>query len=84
MFPGAAHHGELADVLLERIRKAETHLVIDRRDIACDGAPEGLRESVRGISRQAALGTFDLRLPELTPHESSVPVRYSCSSQPRR
>jgi hypothetical protein len=67
-FPGVAQPGELADVLLERIRNAEIHLVI-----ACDGAPEGLRESVRGISRQAALGTFDLRVLELTPHETTVP-----------
>jgi hypothetical protein len=79
-FPGTARPEELAEVLLERMRSAELHLVI-----ACDGAPDGLREFVRGVTNQSAVGGFELRVVELVPHTTagipgvlllpSVPVR---------
>lgn len=62
-FPGTTRPEELAEVLLERMRSAELHLVI-----ACDGAPDGLREFVRGVSNQHAVGGFELRVVELVPH----------------
>lgn len=62
-FPGATRPDELAIRLLERMRSAELHLVI-----ACDGTPEGLRDFVRGVSNQSALGAFELRVAELVPH----------------
>jgi hypothetical protein len=63
MFPGTSQSPELAQVLFERMRSAEIHLVI-----ACDGAPDGLREFVRGVTNQSALGGFELRVVELVPH----------------
>lgn len=63
LLPQAVNHVELAGVLRERIQNAEIHLVI-----ACDGAPEGLREFVRGVARQSALGAFELRVVEIVPH----------------
>jgi hypothetical protein len=66
LFPGAANAAELAALLADRMRSGELHLII-----ACDLAPEGLRESVRGIARQASLGGFELRVVELVPHVRS-------------
>ena len=39
------------------------HLVI-----ACDGAPDGLREFVHGVTNQSAVGGYELRVVELVPH----------------
>ena len=50
----------LANVLLNRIRSAELHLVI-----ASDGAPEGLREMVRSIGKQAATGAFTIHVADV-------------------
>ena len=55
-FPDATGPEELAAVLLERMRAAELHLVI-----ACDGVSNGLREFVRGVTNQSALGSYELR-----------------------
>jgi hypothetical protein len=63
LFPGAIESEELADVLLDRMRNAELHLVI-----ACDRAPDGLREFVRGVSNQSALGSYELRVVEIVPY----------------
>lgn len=62
-FPETSRPEELASVLLDRMRSAELHLVI-----ACDGAPDGLREFVRGVTNQSAVGGFELRVVELVPH----------------
>ncbi|MCL2724110.1 MAG: hypothetical protein FWD69_06690 [Polyangiaceae bacterium] len=62
-FPNTEDPEELAERLLGRMRSAELHLVI-----ACDGAPDGLREFVRGVTNQSALGGFELRVVELVPY----------------
>lgn len=36
--------------------------------IACDGAPEGLREFVQSVTNQSVVGGFELRVVELVPH----------------
>jgi hypothetical protein len=53
----------LAAELRRRMRDAELHLVI-----VCDRAPAGLRDLVRAVAGQAALGAFTLRVVELTPY----------------
>jgi hypothetical protein len=68
IFPAASDPDELSEVLLERIRKAELHLVI-----ACDRAPGGLREFVHSVSNQAALGGYELRVVEIVPYVTDVP-----------
>ena len=65
LFPDAAGPEELATVLLERMQSAELHLVI-----ACDGVPSGLREFVQGVTNQSALGSYELRVVELSPHRT--------------
>lgn len=62
-FPGAPSAERLGDVLRQRMLQAEIHLVI-----VSDGAPEGLREVVRAIAGQAALGEFRLHVVELRPY----------------
>lgn len=66
MFPDTQDVDDLADEFLERIRQAQLHLVI-----ACDGAPRGLLEHVRGVASQAALGEFELSVVEVVPFVSN-------------
>lgn len=54
---------ELAAELVRRIQTAEIHLVV-----ACDQAPEGLREFVASVTAQEALGNYELRVCELMPY----------------
>jgi hypothetical protein len=63
MFPAVADVERLANAFRRRMREAEIHLVI-----ACDGAPDGLRDLVRAVAGQAALGQFQLHVVELIPH----------------
>jgi hypothetical protein len=62
-FPECASPAELADELVRKMRAAELHLVI-----ACDGAPDGLREFVQSVTAQHALGNYELRICELVPY----------------
>ena len=62
LFPSVADPDELAEALLSRIQSGNLNLVI-----ACDKAPPGMVEMVKGIASQSALG-FDLDLVELTPY----------------
>jgi hypothetical protein len=62
-FPNCHDPEELALVILERLQRTELHLVI-----ACDKAPLGLRDFVKAVSAQRALGCFELRVAEITPH----------------
>jgi hypothetical protein len=62
-FPSAEGPDRLASALRRRMREAELHLVI-----VCDGVPDGLRELVRAVAGQAALGAFKLHVVELTPY----------------
>ena len=62
-FPKAHDLGRLAAALSDRITRADIHLVI-----ACDSAPLGLRETIKLVSAQSALGDFQLHLVELTPY----------------
>jgi hypothetical protein len=62
-FPGAVAPDRLAETLRRRMRDAEIHLVI-----VCDGAPDGLRELVKSVAGQAALGAFQLHVVELAPY----------------
>ncbi len=64
-FPGFPESGELAEELASKVHSGRIHLVI-----ACDKAPHGLDEVVRGIATQNALG-FDLELLEVTPYVRS-------------
>jgi hypothetical protein len=63
IFPEAASAERLAATLRRRMQRGEIHLVI-----LCDGAPEGLRDLVRSVAGQAALGDFQLHVVELVPH----------------
>lgn len=62
-FPKAEAADRLAAALRRRMRDAEIHLVI-----VCDGAPDGLRDLVRAVAGQAALGAFKLHVVELAPY----------------
>lgn len=62
-FPHAEQPERLGTALRRRMREAELHLVI-----VCDGAPDGLRDLVRAVAGQAALGAFKLHVVELTPY----------------
>lgn len=62
-FPNAEAPDRLATALRRRMRDAELHLVI-----VCDGAPDGLRDLVKAVAGQAALGAFKLHVVELTPY----------------
>ncbi|MEI7704269.1 MAG: hypothetical protein WCK73_06690 [Deltaproteobacteria bacterium] len=53
---------QLAAEVVRKIRAAEIHLVV-----ACDEAPEGLRDFVASVTAQQALGNYELRVCELTP-----------------
>jgi hypothetical protein len=63
LFPDAHDPEELANVLLARLRTGEINIFV-----ACDKAPYGLQEMLRGISSQAALHDFSLDLVEIEPH----------------
>jgi hypothetical protein len=63
IFPNAEAPDRLSTALRRRIREAELHLVI-----ACDRAPDGLRDLVRAVAGQAALGAFKLHVVELRPY----------------
>ena len=63
IFPAASEPDLLAEALRRRMRDAEIHLVI-----VCDAVPEGLRELVRAVAGQAALGAFQLHVVELAPY----------------
>src|SRR5215510_8962089 len=61
--PTCAEPVALAEELVRKIQTAEIHLVV-----ACDQAPEGLREFVASVSAQQALGNYELRVCELVPY----------------
>ncbi len=61
-FPTTLAPERLAAALRRRMRDGEIHLVI-----ACDGVPDGLRELVRAVAGQAALGAFKLHVIEIKP-----------------
>lgn len=61
--PGCAASSAVATELVRKIRAAEIHLAI-----ACDQAPEGLREFVASVTAQHALGPYELRVCELVPY----------------
>jgi hypothetical protein len=61
LFPDAPER--LARRFLEKLRTGKLHLVI-----ACDEAPRGLRELVRGVVGQHALGEYDFRVVEIAPY----------------
>ena len=65
MFPSETDHDELAEALLSRFESGDLHLII-----ACDKAPTGLDELVKGVAAQSALG-FELSLVEVSPYISS-------------
>ncbi len=60
--PTCSAPAQLAAEVVRKIRAAEIHLVV-----ACDEAPEGLREFVASVTAQQALGSYELRVCELTP-----------------
>ena len=62
-FPDYGGPTELGEELVRKIQGAEIHLVI-----ACDGAPQGLRELVASVTAQNALGNYELRVCELVPY----------------
>jgi hypothetical protein len=61
LFPDAPER--LARRFLDKFRTGRLHLVI-----ACDDAPRGLRELVRGVVGQHALGEYDFRVVEIAPY----------------
>lgn len=61
--PKSAVAVDLAAELVRKIRTAELHLVV-----ACDRAPEGLREFIASVTAQQALGNYELRVCELVPY----------------
>lgn len=64
-FPDESDNDELAEILMERFQTGHINLVI-----ACDKAPTGLSEIIRGIATQSAL-EFELDLIEVIPHVKS-------------
>lgn len=68
LFPGADDPNALAAEFLRKFSAGEVHLFI-----ACDVAPEGLREMLAGVTSQHALGGYEVRVTELVPHTSSRP-----------
>jgi hypothetical protein len=61
-FPSESNCEELAETLISRFFSGNLNLVI-----ACDKAPIGLDELVRGVANQSAL-EFDLSVVEVTPY----------------
>jgi hypothetical protein len=62
LFPSENDTDELAEVVLSNIRAGNIHILI-----ACDRAPRGLNETVRGVATQSALG-FSTAVLEITPY----------------
>jgi hypothetical protein len=62
LFPDEKEPEELAQALLSNIQTGNIHVVI-----ACDKAPRGLNEVVRGIATQSAL-SFTVLVVEATPY----------------
>src|SRR5688572_10721496 len=56
LFPESADPERLARRFLEKFRSSRLHLLI-----ACDEAPTGLKELVRGVVGQSALGEYEFR-----------------------
>jgi hypothetical protein len=65
LFPGAMDPERLAKRLLDKFRSSRLHLVI-----ACDEAPKGLKELVRGVVGQSALGEYNFRVVEVMAYAS--------------
>lgn len=65
-FPNARLPRELAEEFLHKLSTASIHLVI-----ACDGAPDGLRDTVGAVTSQEALGAYELHVVELVPYVAS-------------
>jgi hypothetical protein len=65
VFPLSNEPERLARRLLDKFRSSKLHLII-----ACDEAPVGLRELVRGVVGQSALGEYEFRVVEITPFVS--------------
>jgi hypothetical protein len=60
LFPTAVDSERLAKRLIDKFRSSRLHLVI-----ACDEAPKGLKELVRGVVGQSALGEYNFRVVEV-------------------
>jgi hypothetical protein len=65
-FPKSNDPERLAGRLLDKFRSSKLHLII-----ACDEAPVGLRELVRGVVGQSALGEYEFRVVEIAPFVST-------------
>jgi hypothetical protein len=63
LFPDEHDPEELANVILSRVQTGQINMFV-----ACDKAPAGLQEMLRGISSQSALHDFSLDLVEIEPH----------------
>ena len=61
-FPGSFNPEELAAELMAKFNSGSLHLII-----ACDKAAPGLKELVKGVAAQSALG-FDLSVVEVQPY----------------
>lgn len=61
-FAGESNLGELAGVLRGRMRNGEINIVI-----ACDSVPEGLNETIRGLTTVSPL-SFELTVVEIAPY----------------
>src|SRR5437762_400550 len=61
LFPEASER--LARRFLDKLRTGKLHLII-----ACDEAPRGLRELVRGVVGEHALGEYEFRVVEIAPY----------------
>jgi hypothetical protein len=69
LFPGSSNPLRLARRFLDKFRSARLHLAI-----ACDEAPPGLAELVKGIVGQSALGEYTFRVVEVMPYASANPA----------
>jgi hypothetical protein len=65
LFPNVTDSGRLAKRFLDKFRNSRLHLVI-----ACDEAPKGLKELVRGVVGQSALGEYNFRVVEVMAYAS--------------
>lgn len=66
LFPQEEQPAALAAALLRRLTHGELHLFL-----ACDGAPDGLRELIGSVTSKHTLGGYELKVAVLTPHASS-------------
>lgn len=69
LFPGSSNPTRLARRFLDKFRSAKLHLAI-----ACDEAPLGLAELVKGVVGQSALGEYTFRVVEVMPYVSANPA----------